>query len=335
MKKLIILFVLFGTLTAVAQTKGKVTGLLFFNYHNDMTKGAVQKSAFEIERSYLGYDQTFSDKFSAKITLDVGKDNGSDFTLFLKAAQLDYKATNWAKISTGMIGLNQFSDQEKFWGYRYLYKSFQDQHKFGSSADLGLNTEFTLLKTLKMNVFALNGEGFKKVQDLYGKYKVGGNLVYTPTEKFTFKVYYAEQDSKKLVGTTVVENPTVKNVAFFAGYDVKNTFRIGAEYNKMIDGKEFTNASLDADLKGFSIYSTYIVNKKTEFFARYDVLESNKIGTATTNWNATKDGAAIIAGVQYAPIKGIKTSLNYRTWNYDLATVNDNSSIYLNLEYKF
>ncbi|MDO9261073.1 MAG: hypothetical protein Q7U08_03945, partial [Flavobacteriaceae bacterium] len=92
---------------------------------------------------------------------------------------------------------------------------------------------------------------------------------------------------------------------------------------------------LDADLKGFSIYSTYIVNKKTEFFARYDVLESNKIGTATTNWNATKDGAAIIAGVQYAPIKGIKTSLNYRTWNYDLATVNDNSSIYLNLEYKF
>lgn len=335
MKKLIILFVLFSTLTAVAQTKGKVTGLLFFNFHQDMTEGALQKSAFEIERSYLGYDHTFSDKFSAKITLDVGKDNGSDFTYYLKAAQLDYKATNWAKLSTGMIGLNQFSDQEKFWGYRYLYKSFQDQYKFGTSADLGFNSEFTLLKTLKMNVFALNGEGYKKVQDLYGKFKVGGNLVYTPTDKLTLKVYYAEQDSKKLVGTVVTENPTVKNVAFFAGYDVKNTFRIGAEYNKMIDGKEFTNASLDAELSGFSIYSTYIVNKKTEFFARYDQLESNKIGTATANWNAAKDGSAIIAGVQFAPIKGIKSSLNYRTWNFDDATKNDNSAVYLNLEYKF
>lgn len=335
MKKLIILFVLFGTLTAVAQTKGKVNGSLFFNYHLDMTEGALQKSAFELDRSYLGYDQTFSDKFSAKITLDVGKDNVSDFTFYLKAAQLDYKATNWAKLSTGMIGLNQFSDQEKFWGYRYIYKSFQDQHSFGTSADLGLNSEFTLLKTLKMNVFVLNGEGYKKVQDLYGKYKVGGNLVYTPTDKLTLKVYYAEQDSKKLVGTVVTENPTVKNTSFFAGYDNKNTYRIGVEYNMMNNGKKFTDPVLDADLNGFSIYSTYILNKKTEFFARYDQLASNKIGTATTNWNASKDGSAIIAGIQYAPIKGVKSSLNYRTWNYDLATANDNSLIYLNLEYKF
>ncbi|MDP3314006.1 hypothetical protein [Lutibacter sp.] len=334
MKKLIILFVLFGTLTAVAQTKGKVTGSLFFNYHKDMTDGAVQKSAYELDRAYLGYDYSFSDKFSAKVTLDVGKGTVTDYSYYLKAAQLDYKAASWAKLSAGMIGLNQFSDQEKFWGYRYLYKSFQDQHSFGTSADLGFNAELSLHKTLKMNLFSLNGEGYKKVQDLYGKYKVGGNLVYTPTDKITLKAYYAKQDSKKLVGTVVVENPTVSNLAFFAGYDMKS-FRIGGEYNIMNNGKKFTDAFEDHDLTGFSIYSTYVINKKVELFARYDKLESNKVGTATANWNASKDGNALLAGLQFAPIKGVKSSLNYRTWNYDDATKSDNSAIYLNLEYKF
>ena len=334
MRKLIILFAIFSSVAALAQTKGKVTGTVFFNYHRDMTKDALQKSAFEIDRAYLGYDYTFSDKFSAKVTLDVGKDNVSDFTYYLKAAQLDYKAASWAKLSTGMIGLNQFSDQEKFWGYRYIYKSFQDQHSFGTSADLGFNSELSLHKTLKMNLFALNGEGYKKVQDLYGKYKIGGNLVFTPTEKITLKAYYSEQDSKKLVGTDVVENPKVSNLAFFAGFDMK-TFRVGGEYNIMNNGKKFTDAAEDHDLSGFSIYTTYVINKKVELFARYDKLESNKVGTAAANWNASKDGSALLAGIQFAPIKGVKSSLNYRSWNYELATAEDTSMLYLNLEFKF
>ena len=334
MRKLIILFAIFSSVAALAQTKGKVTGTVFFNYHRDMTKDALQKSAFEIDRAYLGYDYTFSDKFSAKVTLDVGKDNVSDFTYYLKAAQLDYKAASWAKLSTGMIVLNQFSDQEKFWGYRYIYKSFQDQHSFGTSADLGFNSELSLHKTLKMNLFALNGEGYKKVQDLYGKYKIGGNLVFTPTEKITLKAYYSEQDSKKLVGTDVVENPKVSNLAFFAGFDMK-TFRVGGEYNIMNNGKKFTDAAEDHDLSGFSIYTTYVINKKVELFARYDKLESNKVGTAAANWNASKDGSALLAGIQFAPIKGVKSSLNYRSWNYELATAEDTSMLYLNLEFKF
>ncbi|MHB1105367.1 MAG: hypothetical protein ACYCZ2_03295 [Lutibacter sp.] len=343
MKKIIIsaiLFIAVINMNYAQETKvefkpsGKVTGTIFFNYHRDMTEDALQKSAFELDRSYFGYAYAFSDKFSAKITLDVGNDNVSAFTYYLKAAQLDYKAASWAKLSVGMIGLNQFSDQEKFWGYRYIYKSFQDQHSFGSSADLGFNAELSLHKTLKMNLFALNGEGYKKVQDLYGKYKIGGNLVYTPTDKIILKAYYAEQDSKKLVGTAVVENPTVSNLAFFAGYNMK-TFRIGGEYNIMNNGKKYSDAAEDHDLSGFSFYTTYVINKKVELFARYDKLESNKVGTASTNWNNSKDGSAILAGIQFTPVKGVNSSLNYRSWNYELASNENTSMLYLNLEFKF
>ncbi|MDP3352747.1 MAG: hypothetical protein Q8S44_03285 [Flavobacteriaceae bacterium] len=334
MKKLITILLIFSSLAAISQSKGNVTGTIFFNYHLDLTDGALQKSAFEIERAFIGYDHTFNDKFSAKVILDAGKDNVSDFTYYLRAAQLDYKAASWAKISAGMIGLNQFTEQEKSWGYRYVYKSFQDAQGFGTTADLGLNTEFQLYKSLKMNLFVLNGEGFRKVQDLYGKYKVGGSLVYNPLETVTLKVYYSEQDSKKLVGSIVVENPTVKNISLFAGYDNKK-FRLGAEYNKMIDGKKFTDAVLDHDLSGISIYSAYVLDDKFEVFGRYDLLESNKIGTSTANWNATNDGNAVLLGAQFIPIKGVKTSLNYRLWDYDLSTKSDLSMLYLNLEVKF
>ena len=103
----------------------------------------------------------------------------------------------------------------------------------------------------------------------------------------------------------------------------------------MYDGKKFTDAELDHDLSGYSIYSTYVLNDKFEFFGRYDFLESNKVGTSTTNWNADKDGNAILLGAQYSPIKGLRSSLNYRLWNYDLASKTDLSYVYLNLEVKF
>ena len=103
----------------------------------------------------------------------------------------------------------------------------------------------------------------------------------------------------------------------------------------MYDGKKYSDAALDHDLSGVSIYSTYVINDKFEIFGRYDKLESNKVGTATTNWNASKDGSAFLTGIQYVPVKGVSSSLNFQSWNYDLASKNNESLIYLNLEYKF
>ena len=55
-----------------------------------------------------------------------------------------------------------------------------------------------------------------------------------------------------------------------SGYELDKKFRIGARYNAMYDGKKYSDASLDHDLSGDSIYSTYVINDKFEIFGRYD-----------------------------------------------------------------
>ena len=133
-----------------AEPKGKVTGKVYFNYHNDITEDVEQTSAFELTRAYLGYNYTFNDKFSAGILLDAGKGSpASDHSVFIKNAKLDYKADSWITLSAGIFGMKQFLDQENFWGYRYLYKSLADEYKLGISADLGAMAAIKINDDLK------------------------------------------------------------------------------------------------------------------------------------------------------------------------------------------
>ena len=195
----------------------------FWNYHYDFTENTTQVSAFEIARVYLGYKYTFNDAFSAKITYDIGKNSaGSSHTAFLKIAQLDWKVNSNFKLSMGMIGGKMFKDQEKIWGYRYLYKTLQDEYKFGSSADLGVNAEIKLSDKLTSNVFIVNGEGYKNVQDEDGNQRFGTNLIYKLNKNITTKFYYDTH--------AVVDSKAINNIGVFAGYK-SDKFRFGAEYN--------------------------------------------------------------------------------------------------------
>jgi len=305
---------------------GKPLFKVFWNYHADLTSNATQKSAFELKRSYFGYKYNFSKDITTKITFDVGSNaGGSAYTTFLKAAQLDWKVANGVKLSMGLIGLKQFNDQEHFWGYRYLFKSFQDQNGFGSSADLGINAEFTLSKNLKANFIVFNGEGYKKIQDVNGNQKVGGSLVYKPVKELTTKVYV---DNQPTTG-----GKSITSLALFAGYKTKS-WRFGVEYNKLNNGKKYSSPADNHNLDGVSIYSTYVINKKVEIFGRYDSLSSNTLIGDTTPWNISKNGNQIIAGVQLAPVKGLKFSLNYQGFTSDNSALNTKSLVFLNAEFK-
>ena len=59
-----------------------------------------------------------------------------------------------------------------------MFKTLPDEFGFGSSADLGFNAEFSPIKNLKANFFIINGEGYKKLQDIDGNQKIGGNIVF-------------------------------------------------------------------------------------------------------------------------------------------------------------
>ena len=298
---------------------------VFWNYNYDFSDSAQQVSAFDLDRVYLGYKYKFNDNVSAKITYDVGKnDAGSNYTAFVKIAQLDYKLSSKVKLSMGMIGGKQFNDQEKVWGYRYIYKTLQDENKFGSSADLGVNAEIKLSDNLTTNIFALNGEGYKNPQDADGNQRFGLNLIYDFSDKLKMKFYYDTQASES--------SESLNNIGLFAGYK-SGGYSIGAEYNKMENGTTYKNPVDNHNLDGISIYNRYSINDKYEIFARYDQISSNVVDGATNSWNYDDDGSLIIIGTQYKANNGVKFSLNGRGFSYENLDTNL-FEVYFNVEFK-
>ena len=308
------------------QNKGKVSTRVYWNFNKDFTKDAPRKNAFEIKRAYFGYEYRINDNISSKLTFDVGKNSsGSDYTAFLKIAQLDWKIKNNLKLSIGMIGNKQFKFQESIWGYRYMYKTFQDENKFGSSADLGVNAEIKLSDKINLNLFALNGEGYKNVQDDNGFIKIGGNLIYEFDNGFSAKIYYDSQPS--------IENFNLVNTGYFIGYEKEKT-RIGLEYNEMLNGKTYKDPSKDHSLSGFSGYISQTLSKNATIFFRYDSLGSNILSGSLDAWNSGKDGNLMILGFEHVVTKGFKLNLNYRNYNYNDTSINNKSMVFINAEIK-
>ena len=263
------ILVIFFSLNIYTQdtNKGDIFSTIFWNYNTDLSSEASKKNSFEVKRVYLGYKFKIDDKISAKVTFDIGKNSaGSDYTAFLKTAQIDWSLKDNFKLSFGMIGNKQFKYQESIWGYRYLYKTFQDENKFGSSADLGVNGEIKVSKNLKMNLFMLNGEGYKNIQDDDGYMKIGGNLIYEISNGLSLKLYYDSEPGN--------DEFNVTNVGYFIGYD-KNKTRVGFEYNKINNAKSYNSPSLDNNLSGFSGYISQIFSENSSVFFRYDSLQSN------------------------------------------------------------
>ncbi len=83
------------------------------------------------------------------------------------------------------------------------------------------------------------------------------------------------------------------------------------------------------------MFATYNLTDKFKVFGRYDLMTSVEIddGANVATWSS-RDGDFVIGGVEYAPNKNVKLSLNYQYHRFDKAT-SDISSIYLSLLAKF
>ena len=96
----------------------KLFGKVFSNFNYDMSPAEGEDSfkEFELKRAYLGYSYKIDDKFSTKITFDVGNNTGGTaYTAFLKIAQLNWKYNDNVSINFGMIGTKNFKFMEKAW----------------------------------------------------------------------------------------------------------------------------------------------------------------------------------------------------------------------------
>ena len=299
------------------QIKGQPIVTVFANYHAGIGN-ANKESGFALDRAYLGYQFSLTEKLSGKVVFDMGstKVSGSDLerVAYIKNAMLSWKTGNFT-LDFGLIGLEQFNVQEKFWGYRYIMKSFQDEYKFGSSADMGILGKYKFTKWLSADITISNGEGYKKLNgDNKYRYAVGATIL--PVKNLTIRAYY-DLASKNIEGD---ETKDQQNLAFFAGYK-HELFSIGAEYNQMCN----TKFKEDNDQSGFSVYSTIKLEDQFNLFGRYDNLGSQD------DWSSA-DGQRILVGIQYAPIKQLKIAPNFSTWNP--RDGKSSSFVYLNIEFK-
>ena len=269
------------------EPKGKAIIQVFGNFHSGFGH-ANDDRGFELDRSYLGYQYDLGEGLQIKGVMDIGQsDDVNDYhrIAYIKNAQISWKTGNWT-LTGGLISNTQFNVQEKFWGYRYIMKSFQDLYKFGNSADLGVSVAYKFADWISADAIVVNGEGYKKVQKNDGlMYGLGTTL--TPTKSITMRVYYGlnegADETKK----------DIQNLATFIGFKFER-FSLGAEYNWMWNAKNVEGS----DYKGWSVYANAKMNKKLDGYIRYD--------------HCSDDKAGFIAGVQCKLGKYVKIAPNFR-----------------------
>jgi len=291
---------------------------IFANYHTDF--GNIVNP--QITRAYFGYKYQIDEKYSLKIVYDVA-DPGDwvklKHTGYLKNAYVHYKH-NKIEWYAGMITTTQFKVQEKFWGYRYLDKSYQDKYHMNASADIGASIKYLLMENLSIDAIVQNGEGYKYVQ-MDQTVRGGLGITYDPIESLRLRIYY--DNSTK-------PNVQLQSFSGFVGYKYKDKLSLAIEYNKQLnhlleEGK---------DLDGTSFYTTYFINKKFQVFGRFDYLESNKTEGHPLPWNYNNNGYYMTAGVQIKLAKGISVSANYRGFQSENSHNEFGNMMFVNFEYK-
>ncbi|MBN2681199.1 MAG: hypothetical protein JXR58_01715 [Bacteroidales bacterium] len=327
--KILFLSLFFYGFVVTAQQKedsepfGQAYGTVYTYFNSSLNSNYT---AFEVSRAYFGYKHKISEEFSANIKLDIGSINDeSEYALirrysYFKNAFLAYKK-NKLTINIGLIDLLQFKTQEKFWDYRYVYKSFQDESRLGSSADIGISATYKFNKIFTADLTLMNGEGYKDFQS-DNSFKFAAGLLLTPIKELTARLYY-DYSEKQVIQSTY---------SGFLGYDFKKKFKLGVEYSTQTNNKFYENQNFG----GYSGFLMTKINDKIACFFRYDRLKSNKVNaTDQNNWNFKKDGQLFLGGIQYKLHEKVRTALNMQIYQSDDENEEHSEYLFINLEFNF
>ena len=308
---------------------GKPIIQVFGNFDLNLGKDHGKRYGFWIGRAHFGYEHQFSEQFSGRIVLDVGRPTlfsqfsemggykeGSYYSVTLKFASLEWMPNEHIRIQAGSILQNHYITQEKFWGYRYLAPTFQDKYFGTPSGDLGIIGYFKVNEFLGLDLALTNGEGFRFDQDLFGDVKLAAGIDINPLEGLQGRFFYDYTQSNNPL------KPADQQLfSGFIGYRHKKIFRAGGEYNYH---KNHLNRPGE-DIYGFSLFGSVSLFPNIELFARFDKVMAN---------NIENKGNAYITGLHYSPVKGIHLSLNYQGWDPENGTLAYQHHLLLSFEYK-
>ena len=365
---IIVLMLILSAFTSAFAADTKVNGRLYANWNMDMTDGADNANSFGIDRAYVTVKSKLSDYTSVRMTSDISSTNGYDgYSIILKYGYIDWKpqfGNGTLNIRFGLQPTLYIDDMNGLWGRRYLEKTIGDKNKFLTSSDLGASAFVNLGKDGKSGYLALqllNGTSYSKVEEMNSNKDIGvfAHLMpFASNEDFKgshlLAQFYAGTQNVSLeteIDSSV--NPIVviandasqfKNqIASVGGLlAYKNSFDFGFDANFQTKGQGYNSsngAALD-DRKssGLSFFGTLCFdglssNEKSfgrtlNLFGRYDILDPNT--------DVDNDGKSLmIVGVECAPTKGFKASVNFRNTSYEQDGIDSESHIFLNTLFKF
>lgn len=308
--------------TAIFIPGGKPVLRVFSNFNAPLGESSG-KTSFEVRRAYLGYDYSIERNWSMKIVLDIGSPNDdSPYSIlkryaYFKTASLTFNQGNWV-INGGIIDLYNVEYQEKLWNYRYVFKSFMDEYRFGPRADIGVNAFWKPSSWLSCDFMVMNGEGYEQLQN-DNTYKVSFGTNLNLSTEMLLRIYtdYSHKRYDEAV------------VAALVGYHSDN-YALAFEYNNRFN-EGFVKGR---NRFGYSVYGWITLMDSYGIFARYDWLSSSSSGVSGRPWNLARDGSALIGGIEYRPVQKVRMSVNYQDWFPYAFNVKNRRSLFFNLEYK-
>ncbi|MGQ9848348.1 MAG: hypothetical protein ACUVQP_12730 [Bacteroidales bacterium] len=175
-------------INSIKPIKPIVFGSIYPGFVTTLSNKSKPFYAFEMNTALVGFKTDIAHKVNATLIYDVTKTTGditvtdsngttqnvsffkgSDFTAFLKQAEISWNPTKYIELSIGQLLNEQYlTVQDKFWGYRYVAFTFQEQYKYGYQADFGFRFAFVNEK-LRISANILNGEGPLYKQDDNGR----------------------------------------------------------------------------------------------------------------------------------------------------------------------
>ena len=305
-------------------SQGKPIAEIFTDFHFNLDDSS-KTTGFGLERAYLGYNFLPAGNFSGSIIINIG--NPDDISpesvrrryAFFREASIRYTKDD-LRISFGITDTHMFDFQQKFWGKRFLAKSFQSINGYGYVADLGIAAEYKFNDIWKGDVEIMNGEGYTDIQ-LDNGVKTSAGITFTPVKQIAVRIYGD------------IENPHYRwryTLIGFLGFR-NDLIMIGAEaiFKSNLDMIGGHNAWGLTGTGGVNIF------KKTELFVRYDYGTSVIIPGETIRWNSLNDRRFAIIGLQYTFNENVKMALDYQgtfPYSYDKQI---SETIYVNASFRF
>ncbi len=291
----------------------KFFGSIYTGFFYDWAHKKAPYIGFELSTALFGYYSKISDKVTVKLIYDVTRTTsdirvtdtlgtpmdvlyfeGSQYTAFLKQAEIDWKfAPNYELAAGQLLNQQYLTVQDKFWGYRFVAVTLQEMYRLGNPADFGIRLTRFFGKKGSVSLGAVNGDGPFRKQDAASGLLFFFNAESRP-DNFILKWY-----------SDYISVAEAFHNSLFVAYQKEHN-RIGVEYTR-IDSLNY--AGTDNASQAVGIYSSYTAAQKVDLFLRGDILTNvAKYGI--------KDGYKLYAGINYHE-STFNTSLNVRYYNID------------------